>query len=610
MKRWHKSFAVLFVCLLSFGSIGYLGLQHFGKAAYAQSPVTFTDFSLPNGFWPSSISNGPDGNLWFTENGPNNAYYIARITPNGTITEFPVDTTIEPTDITSGPDGNLWFTALVVSHGSTNYPNDGKIARMTTAGVITEFSVPTPGGNADSITTGPDGNLWFTESQTNKIGRISPHGIITEFSVPTVGSGTTNITKGPDGNLWFTEYGSNKIGQITPTGNITEFTLTANSYPDDIASGPDGNLWFTENSTSAPKIGRITPGGVITEFPLPAGSIAPYSITNGPDGNMWFTETGNGIGYITTTGSITELTPPNNSSSWDITKGPDGNLWFTGFFSPVIVRVSLTHKPQTYLALGDSFSSGEGNPPFSAGMDCHRSYDAWPYLLAKSDARLWLLGNYACTGAKASNALTKSYNPCSLPGQLPTCPQPPQISVMKSLKPDIVTITIGGNDIGFASTIRGCYLEGIAHRQNLCVDRLYSQVAVIKSFGKKAVGYYKEIKAALPGKSKLYIVGYPNLFPTNQKDAIHCGWLSNAGRAEFNTLAILLDKVLHDAANAAGVNYISTLYALKGHELCTSSSWVNPIGSKHGPPEVTSDAHPTLAGQQAMETMVDAGIFP
>src|SRR2546428_4540192 len=50
-------------------------------------------------------------------------------------------------------------------------------------------------------------------------------------------------------------------------------------------------------------------------------------------------------------------------------------------------------------------------------------------------------------------------------------------------------------------------------------------------------------------------------------------------------------------------NYVSTLYALKGHELCTSSSWVNPIVSKHGPPEVTSDAHPTLAGQQAIETI-------
>ena len=44
MKRWHKSFAVLFVCLLSFGSIGYLGLQHFGKAAYADG--TFTPIDL------------------------------------------------------------------------------------------------------------------------------------------------------------------------------------------------------------------------------------------------------------------------------------------------------------------------------------------------------------------------------------------------------------------------------------------------------------------------------------------------------------------------------------------------------------------------------------
>ena len=54
MKRWHKSFAVLFVCLLSFGSIGYLGLQHFGKAAYADG--TFTPIDLGVNFIPAGIS--------------------------------------------------------------------------------------------------------------------------------------------------------------------------------------------------------------------------------------------------------------------------------------------------------------------------------------------------------------------------------------------------------------------------------------------------------------------------------------------------------------------------------------------------------------------------
>jgi serine/threonine protein kinase len=49
------------------------------------------------------------------------------------------------------------------------------------AGIITEFSVPTPKSVPATITTGPDGNLWFTEVLNSKIGRITPGGQITEF---------------------------------------------------------------------------------------------------------------------------------------------------------------------------------------------------------------------------------------------------------------------------------------------------------------------------------------------------------------------------------------------------------------------------------------------
>ena len=63
---------------------------------------------------------------------------------------------------------------------------------------------------------GPDGNLWFTEDAGNNIGRITPAGEITEFPLPTPGSGPAGITVGPDGNLWFTEQIGNKIGRINP----------------------------------------------------------------------------------------------------------------------------------------------------------------------------------------------------------------------------------------------------------------------------------------------------------------------------------------------------------------------------------------------------------
>ena len=118
-----------------------------------------------------------------------------------------------------------------------------------TTHVITEFPVPTAKCLPIGITTGPDGNLWFTEDDGDSIGVINPttH-VITEFPVPTANSWPDGITTGPDGNLWFTEFDGNNIGEINPTTHaITEFPVpTANSAPHGITTGPDGNLWFTE----------------------------------------------------------------------------------------------------------------------------------------------------------------------------------------------------------------------------------------------------------------------------------------------------------------------------------------------------------------------------
>ena len=89
-----------------------------------------------------------------------------------------------------------------------------KIGRITTGGVITEFSIPTAGPNSwRYITAGADGNLWFADLYGN-IGRITPAGAITVFSIPGGGGDPGMITLGPDGNLWFTENTGNKIGKV------------------------------------------------------------------------------------------------------------------------------------------------------------------------------------------------------------------------------------------------------------------------------------------------------------------------------------------------------------------------------------------------------------
>jgi streptogramin lyase len=126
----------------------------------------------------------------------------------------------------------------------------------------------------------------------NSIGRITPNGAVTEYPIPTDGSTPSGITSGPDGNLWFTEYDAGQIGRITPSGTITEYPLPSGDLagPAGIVSGPGRSLWFTE--TSVNEIGRMTTSGHVTEIQVPSADSSPTGVTNGPgsSGTVWFTE--------------------------------------------------------------------------------------------------------------------------------------------------------------------------------------------------------------------------------------------------------------------------------------------------------------------------------
>ena len=256
----------------------------------------------------------------------------AAAIPAGETTEFPTTTADSgPTGVAPGPDGNLWFTE----------EQSNAIGRITPTGAITEFTIPTAEGKPYGITVGPDGNLWFTEARAGKIGKITPTGAITEFALPAATSEPLEITAGPDGNLWFAEGEANQIGRITPGGTISEFLIpTVSSYPEGIAQGPDGSIWFTEFDGN--KIGRLDPAAAspgtssgITQFVIPTAKAGPAGITAGPDGNLWFAESGqaianNKIGRITPSGTISEFpTPTAASKPLGIAPGPEGDVWFT-----------------------------------------------------------------------------------------------------------------------------------------------------------------------------------------------------------------------------------------------------------------------------------------
>jgi virginiamycin B lyase len=337
----------------------------------AQQVAINSGYPLAVNSVPTGITAGPDGALWFTEYTAGN---IGRITTAGAVTTYPVPTTSSaPSGITVGPDNALWFTEGDPAN---------KIGRITTAGQFTEFPIPTAQSEPTGITLGPDHALWFTETNANQIGRITTTGKITEYPVPTANSGlggiyqAGGITAGPDGALWFTEYFADKIGRITTAGVIKEYPVptgpTTGLGPSCIATGPDGALWFTDTGGSANSIGRISAAGVVTNYPLPSADSGPAGITTGPDGALWFADSsGDNIGRITTAGAITQYPLPNPSQFAlnQITTGPDGELWFTEAYSTnrigelFFVTATLTASPSSGIYQSSVTFSGSGFGP-------------------------------------------------------------------------------------------------------------------------------------------------------------------------------------------------------------------------------------------------------
>jgi streptogramin lyase len=184
------------------------------------NPTThvITEFTTPGTSNTQDITTGPDGNLWFTSGAGVGSFNPT--THAVAVYSVPV-LSAGLGAITAGPDGNLWFVESRVNRIGMINP---------TTHAISQFFLPTPNSFPASITTGPDGNLWFTESANgalppgaqnegipigaSAIASINPttHAIAT-YPTPSINTAPQGITTGPDGNLWFTEANADQIGE-------------------------------------------------------------------------------------------------------------------------------------------------------------------------------------------------------------------------------------------------------------------------------------------------------------------------------------------------------------------------------------------------------------
>ena len=228
---------------------------------------------------------------------------------------------------------------------------------------------------------------------------------------------------------------------------------------------------------------------------------------------------------------------------------------------------SASAASTSYVALGDSYSSGLGTGSYlNDGTSCSRSMYAYPALDA---ARLGLTLTFrACAGATVADVRTTQLG--ALSGST-----------------GYVTITAGGNDIGFASVLTECAKPAWFSDCNGAID---GAVAVIRAqLPGSLAGLYADIRSHAPN-ARTVVVGYPRLF--NGIDCNLLTWFSSAEMTRLNATADLLDAVTAAAASAAGFGFVDPRTAFTGHAVCSWSPWINNLTWP-----IDASFHPNKAGQ-------------
>jgi lysophospholipase L1-like esterase len=219
-----------------------------------------------------------------------------------------------------------------------------------------------------------------------------------------------------------------------------------------------------------------------------------------------------------------------------------------------------------YVALGDSYSSGVGAGSYiSSSGSCDRSTNAYPYLwnAAHSPSSFSFL---ACSGATTDDVLS---------GQLGTL----------SSSTALVSITIGGNDAGFADVMTTCVLSS----DSTCLSRISTAEAYVDStLPGKLDNLYDAISAKAPN-AEVVVLSYPRFYQLGTT----CLGLSATKRSAINAAADYIDTAIAKRAADHGFVFGDVRSAFSSHEICSGSSWLHSVNWLN----ITESYHPTAAGQ-------------
>lgn len=317
-----------------------------------------------------------------------------------------------------------------------------------------------------------------------------------------------------------------------------------------------------------------------------------------------------------------EIQTPYSERTYGLRFSDDGNrisfVYHQGVYKQITISPAgyvPTHG-MDYLALGDSFSSGEGdierdqydNKYYRSGTNvngssilprekCHISTRSYPYVLARGmdlsldSPRQW--NTVACSGAvvkdvrsqfdteyyqgqplddsgkgrldgfgNVSQLKTKALNEF-IPGR------EKQIEFVKKHKPRVITLTMGGNDIGFGEKIKDCAWPGAGTCRYAKPEGRAALASQISGQYDDLKLLYTELYEASGRQSKIYVLGYPHFI--SKEEMFSCSGIASLNHDERQMIhhsVTYMNNVIETAAAAAGVKYIDIEHSLNGHKLC------------------------------------------
>lgn len=282
-----------------------------------------------------------------------------------------------------------------------------------------------------------------------------------------------------------------------------------------------------------------------------------------------------------------------------------------------VFRVRGGNAPLTrYVALGDSFQSGEGAGDYLPPTDtdenrCHRSANAYPKRLVNNGTVDLDLDFGACSGALIGD-LAVPYSPTQPPYTDGTA----QLDRLDS-STKLVTLGIGGNDLGFGPILNDCITTSIGDffnpfAESSCEkeygDRLQASYEALVA-GKKLGDIYKEVRRRALF-ARVTVLGYPRFYveggARNTFNDNYCAGVRIADQRWINANIRKLNTLISNQAGSLGMQYVDIYDVPNGHELCGASTQMFLNGVVV--PDTEESYHPNAYGHELIAARVASSL--